>query len=106
MSTTTETAALNLYGRMAVTWWETHQPAVWATISNPTGTARRISEQVMDDFSDRQAQLQANLPRPINDNDLFARASAIRHTQTQALELVIDDWFPADGGPGRLPSNP
>jgi len=96
-----ETATNGIWGRMAAVWWNTHQPAVWNSISNPVEVLARIEEQINNDISDRQAQIQHNLP-PIP--DFWERATAIRQTLVQATELVLDDWFPTNGGPGRLPT--
>lgn len=96
-STTNE---LDHYGRMADQWWSTHQPDHYRQLPNPIRFCERISEAVSDQIVLLQAELQSRL-RP--NRDFLEQYAAVRQTQLQAEELVLDEWFPTEGGPGRLP---
>jgi len=95
--TTTE---LDHYGRMADQWWSAHQPDHFRQLRNPNRFCQRISEAVSDQIDHLQADLQSRLQPNL---EFMERYWAIRQTQLQAEELVLAEWFPAEGGPGRLP---
>lgn len=93
-------STLDHHGRMAMAWWTTHQPQHLHRSPEPIRFCQRISVAVQAQIDETQADLQGELP---SNRNYLDQAAAVTRTRMRAEELVLDEWFPSEGGPGRLP---